>query len=261
MDSMLLYSIESFPPLPNSINELSRLCSQSEPDIPAITSLVKNDPIIHTNLLHFANAPFHGLRNPIKDISQAFSLFGIQTMKGVALCSAIKELPFIDLTAYNITIDAWFSTMQKQQQFISHWIKNTDQTLFEQLGAIIHILEIGRLIGSYALMFTENPYHFTKTDPIKLLLEEINILGESTDTLAAKLFELWSFDPSMINHLRYSLNPAQSVTPSITAMLTCARMLYTLYGTAPLENVEPLLSQFNLDITHCKNAYDNTNKG
>lgn len=258
---MLLYSIESFPPLPSSINELSRLCSQSEPDFQAILSLVKSDPIIHTNLLHFANAPFHGLRNPIKDVSQAFSLFGIQTMKGVALCSAIKELPFIDLTPYNITIDEWFLTMQKQQQFISYWIKSTDQTLFEQLGAIIHILEIGRLIGSYALMFTENPYRFTKTDPIKLLLEEINILGESTDTLAAELFELWNFDAAMINHLRYSLNPSRSDTPSITAMLTCARMLYSLYNTAPFENVIPVLSQFNLDFTLCKNAYDNTNKG
>jgi len=261
MDLMLLYSIESFPPLPNSINELSRLCSEDEPDLPAILSLVKNDPIIHTNLLHFANAPFHGLRNPIKDISQAFSLFGIQTMKGVALCSAIKELPFIDLSAYNITIEQWFSTMHKQQLFVSHWIKCTDQTLFEQLGAIIHILEIGRLIGSYALMFTENPYHFTKIDPMKLLLEEINILGESTDTLAARLFELWNFDSSIINHLRYSLNPAQSDTPSITAMLTCARLLYTLYGTAPLDNAIPILTQFNLDLSLCKNAYDNTNKG
>lgn len=261
MDSMLLYSIESFPPLPKSVNDLNDLFRQTEPNISAIIQLIESDPIIHTNVLHFANAPIHGLRSPIKTVAQAFSLFGIQMMKGVILCSAIKNLPFIDVSVYSISVDQWFSTMQTQQRFLSSWIRRTDKSLLTQLGAVMHFLEIGRLISSYALMFTENPYTFTKKDPQTLFLEEINILGESGDTLAASLFELWHFDLSIIDHLRHSLIPENSPSPSITAMVTCARILYTLYSIEAFETVLPILSKFNLDIAACQDAYNETNQG
>lgn len=261
MDSMLLYSIESFPPLPESVNRLNELCSQKNPNLTAIVTLIENDPILHTNMLHFANAPLHGLRSPIKTVSQAFSLFGIQTMKGVALCTAIKQLPYIDVSPYGISVDQWFLTMQKQQHFLSSWIKKTDKNLLGELGAVIHFLEIGRLISSYALMFTENPYHFTKKEPHKLFLEEINILGESSETLAASLFALWRFDPSIVEQLRYSLMPEHAPVPSTTAMITCARSLYTLYETAPFETILPILSKFGLDTGTCQEAYQETNQG
>jgi HD-like signal output (HDOD) protein len=51
MDSILLYSIESFPPLRESINKINALCTRGEIDLKALARVIESDPILYTDIL------------------------------------------------------------------------------------------------------------------------------------------------------------------------------------------------------------------
>lgn len=255
MDKFLLYSIESFPPLRESIDKLNKLYNASEVDTKAIERVVESDPILYTDILHYANAPHYGFRHPISRISQVITLFGQTTLRGMAIVAALKAHPFTDLRAYGITIEEWFGVMEKQQHFLELWLGKNHRELLEPLGGLPFILEIGRLVAAYALMFTDNPYRFAKTSPEELLLEEKNIIGSSGDELACTLFELWFFDATLIDSLRHSFNPASAIEPKACAALKCARTLFTLGSTEPFETIVPILEHYSLDANDALSAY------
>lgn len=256
MDTVLLYSIESFPPLRESIHKINALCAQEDIDRKAFAAVIEADPILYTDILHFSNTPDHGFRHQITSIAQAISLFGIAAIRGMALVSALKAHPFTDVAPYGITIDEWFNAMGRQQRFLERWLGKNHRPILQALGGLPFILEIGRLIASYALMFTDNPYRFMKREPHELLLEEKNIIGLSGDELAAKLFELWFFDDNFVDALRYSLSPAHGIDPITCAALECARSLFTLYGIEPFETIEPVLERFSFPIAEARAAYE-----
>ena len=58
MDTVLLYSIESFPPLRESIAKINELCSKEDIDRKALAQVIEADPILYTNILPFSNTFF-----------------------------------------------------------------------------------------------------------------------------------------------------------------------------------------------------------
>ncbi len=256
MNKSLLYTIESFPPLGESIDKLNKLYSAAEIDSKAIELVIENDPILYTDILRYANSPQYSFRRSISTISQVISLFGHTTLQGMAILAALKAHPFIDLSPYNITIEEWFEVMRKQHRFLELWLGKNHRELLEPLGGLPFFLEIGRLVASYALMLTKNPYCFTKTTFSELLLEEKNILGKSGDELACKLFELWLFDATIVDSLRNLMTPAYAIESRSCAALKCARTLFTLGGIEPFEKIESTLKSFSLYPVQARTAYE-----
>lgn len=256
MNKLLFHSIESFPPLRESINKLNKLYGAEKIDSKAIELVIESDPILYTNILHYANSPQYSFRRSISTISQVISLFGHTTLQGMAIVAALKSHPFTDLSAYNITVEAWFDVMAKQHRFLELWLGKNHRELLEPLGGLPFFLEIGRLVASYALMFSKNSYHFTKTTLSELLLEEKNILGKTGDELTCKLFELWLFDATIVDSLRNLMTPAYAIEPRSCAALKCARTLFTLGGIEPFEKVESTLKSFSLYPAEALTAYE-----
>jgi hypothetical protein len=255
MDELLLYSIQSFPPLPESIDKLNKLYNAPEIDPKAVARLIESDPILYTDILHYANSPHYGVRHPLTTVSQVISLFGLTSVRGMAIVAALKTHPFTDLRAYDTTFEAWFGVMEKQQRFLELWLAQENRNLLEPLGGLPFILEIGRLVAAYVLMFTQNPYFFTKITPNELLAEEETILGSSGDELACILFELWFFDATLVDSLRHSLSPALAIEPKACAALNCARLLFGLYQTQPFDIIIPILEKYSLDAKEALHAY------
>lgn len=256
MNSNFLYSIESFPPLSESINKINEICRVEDIDLKAFIRVIESDPILYTDILHFSNVPYHGFRYPITSISQAIALFGIATIRGMSLTAALKALPFADISPYGMSINEWFGAMEKQQRFLDLWLGKKHRSILQSLGGLTFILEIGRLVASYVLMFTKNPYCFVEKDPIKLISEERELLGDSGDQLASKLFEFWNFDQLFINSLCNSLNPDNGREPKTCAALKCARVLFSLNGIKLFEEIEPILVKYGFEINDARIAYE-----
>lgn len=256
MGSKLLYTIESFPPLPESINKLNELCSVDEIDLKAVIAVIESDPMLYTDILRFSNVPYHGFRYPITSISQAIALFGIAAVRGMALTAALRAHPYTDVSPYGIAVHEWFRVMEQQQRFLDIWLGKKHRAILQSLGGLTFILEIGRLVASYVLMFTERSHSFSENEPEKLSMEEKNIIGLSGDELAAKLFEFWNFETLFVNSLCFSLNPDDGMEPKACAALKCARTLFTLKEVVAFESVEPILKKFDFDVGDARIAYE-----
>lgn len=256
MDSLLLKSVESFPPLKESVQKINSLCSMETIDIHAVAGVIEADPLLYTDILHFINAPQYGFRLPVTAINQAILLLGVQSIRGMTMQAALKAHSYVDLSPYGISSEKWIETMSRQQHFLNEWIIRLDRTLFIKLGVVIYILEIGRLLVSYTIHFTNRAYHFESLNPLQLLEDERNLLGQNGDELAALLFKKWHLEPMIIDLIENSMSPEKSDFPKLAAMLTCTRLLFTLEGTQPLETVESIVKQYDLDLTTIQSAYE-----
>lgn len=256
MDETTLYSIESFPPLPESINKINELCRFEDIDLKAIVRVIESDPVLYTDILRFSNVPYYGFRYPITSISQAIALFGIAAIRGMSLTAALKAHPFMDVGPYGVSVGMWFAAMEKQQRFLELWLGKKQRSILQALGGLTFILEIGRLVASYALMLNKNPYHFVESEPFKLTLEEKSIIGNSGDELASKLFKIWNFDDLFVDSLLNSMNPNLGIDPKICAVLQCARTLFTLKEIKPFEEIESMLLKFDFPIDDARIAYE-----
>lgn len=256
MDDNLLYSIESFPPLPESIHKINELCSIENIDLKAVVEVIESDPLLYTDILRFSNVSYHGFRHPITSISHVIALFGISAVRGMALTAALRAHPFTDLSPYGLNIKEWFVVMEQQQRFLDIWLGKKHRHILQSLGGLTFILEIGRLVSSYALMFAKKEHQFNERDPKKLLDEEEAVVGASGDVLAADLFIFWNFDKLFIDCLKYSLSPEQGLYPHMCAALMSARTLFTLEGIRPFNEVEPLLEKFVFEVEDALISYE-----
>lgn len=256
MNNDLLFSIESFPPLPESVKKINELCQFEEIDLKSVIKVIESDPILYTDILRFSNVPYHGFRHPITSISQAIALFGIAAIRGMSLTAALKAHPYTDVSPYGMSIHDWFGVMERQQRFLDLWLGKKNRAVIQSLGGLTFILEIGRLVASYALMLADKSHRFSEYEPEKLGLEEKNILGGSGDELAAKLFGFWNFDPLFVNSLEYSITPEEGLEARTCAALKCARTLFTLKETQPFSVIEPLLVRYGFDVNDAKIAYE-----
>jgi hypothetical protein len=256
VDNNIIYSIESFPPLPESINKINALCSLEDIDLKAIIQVIESDPILYTDILRYSNVPYHGFRYPITSISQAIALFGIAAIRGMSLTAALKAHPYTDLSPYKISIHEWFSVMERQQRFLDLWLVKKHRSILQSLGGLTFILEIGRLVASYALMFNNKSHLFIETEFDKLLIEEKNVFGMSGDALASKLFVYWNFDEIFTNSLYFSFNPDDGIDAKACAALNCTRSLFSIKGINSFDKIESILVKYGFDANEAKIAYE-----
>jgi hypothetical protein len=105
MNENILKKIKSLPPLPKSVMQIQQITSDPNASIADLIKVVKEDPMLTANLLKAANSPLYGFSRQIKNVDQAISLFGMSTVKGFALSSAVRSTMKIDLSAYGISED------------------------------------------------------------------------------------------------------------------------------------------------------------
>lgn len=256
MDNNTLFSIESFPPLPESITKLNELCQANDVNLKSVIQVIESDPILYTDILRYSNVPYHGFRYPITSITQAISLFGISAIRGMALTAALKAHPYNDVSMYGVNINEWFTVMEKQQRFLDLWLLKKHRSLLHSLGGLSFILEIGRLVASYALMLCQKSHAFDTHEPDQLAVEEEKIIGRSGDELASELFTYWNFEELFSNSLRHSLNPDSGKDSKACAALLCARKLFTLKETKEFEEIEPILLEYGFNVEDAKTAYE-----
>lgn len=256
MNSSILSTIESFPPLSESIQKINELCRSEEIDLKAFVGVIEGDPLLYTSILKYANVPEYGFRYPITSISQAIALFGVAAIRGMSLTAALKAHPFSDVSVYGLSVNEWFEVMERQQKFLDLWLRKKHRDFLHAFGGLTFILEIGRLLVSYFMDSMEKVHQFCNFDPLELMKEEVEIVGHSGDELASKLFAHWYFDPFFITGMQYAMMPDECSDAQMCAALKCARTVFTLDETKPFETIEPLLQEYGFDIEDAKVAYE-----
>jgi len=257
MHDAVLESLDSFPPLRESIERLNILCEAPEIDILAFAETIEADPMLYSDILRAVNAPAYGFRAEITSIRHALTLFGPSKIHGLALQSSLTQYADTDLRAYGITLQTWLLTMRLQQAFLFHILRSGgDPGAFIKLSGVMFILEIGKLAANYVLKQQGSPYRFRETDPYLLLEEERAVMGLSGDELAVQIFRNWHFESEFIELFRSSLHAERNPRhPHVTALLQLTRSLITVYGVRPLDEVDGIIARFGLNRADIAAAY------
>ena len=81
--------IKKMPSLPVSVDKVLQICRNAYPDPSDLNSVISLDPVLTGNLLKLINSAYYGLNTHIVSISRAIIMLGINTVKNMALSTAV----------------------------------------------------------------------------------------------------------------------------------------------------------------------------
>jgi len=260
MNENIIKKIKALPPLPKSVMDIQRITADPEGSIGDLIKVVKEDPMLTANLLKAANSPLYGFSRQIKNVDQAVSLFGMSTVKGFAVASAVRNSMKIDLSAYGVTESKFVSVSQMQNALIINWYKR-DRSKLDILSTASFLIEIGAVVISSVLvaegLAEEFKDRLQTTDRTVLEREYLH-----TDTIAitAEIFNYWKFDPILVKAIKFA-NDLENAEDSIeySAPLAVAYKvvdLFNPFNEDSLKNGFEIAHKFGLNEEALQEAID-----
>jgi len=215
MNNNIIKKIKSLPPLDDTVVMIQRISTDKNSSMQDLVKVVERDPMLTANILKSANSPLYGFSKEIKDVSRAISLFGMATIRGFALSSAIKENIKIDLSPYNIINQKFLDISMTQSVLMFKWYSKVDRNMLDILQPASFMMEVGKLIISHELI------ERGKADEFKKLLEEDatlqnltklekDMVGFTSEEITAKIFNQWNLEEELIKSIEFSNDPEKA---------------------------------------------------
>ena len=265
MREKILEKVGAFPPLDDTVNKVMAVCNNPDSSIMELTKVVESDPMLTANILKSANSPIYGFSREIKNISQAISIFGMETIKGFAFSSFLQKKPDLNLTPYNLSAKQFSEISQKQNAFISKWYRGR-KSFLDILSLTSFLMEIGKIILANIVIEHKKVNEFReevkKCQNLEQLYNlEIDVFGISNEEVAAMILEEWNFVPEMYNSIKYINTPenANEEIQKYAASLKAVKSIITTSNFNKEESLEISLSiikKFNLEEEKFINVYE-----
>jgi len=255
MNESILKKIKSLPPMPETVTKIQLICNNTNSSIGDLIKVVEKDPSLVANLLKAANSPLYGFSREIKNVSQAVSLFGMATVKGFAIASAVRSSFKMDLSAYGLTTNEFVSLSEQQNALAINWYKQSREKL-DVLAPASFLLEIGMVVAGDFLKKEGKDKEFLrrlKAGECRVELEN-EFMESSNEAVAAKIFEHWNFEAQMVDSIMYMDDPSQAPEESMeyAQVLKVVKMCVNIKNRFTEESIadaKALIKKFNLDIT------------
>jgi len=201
----LINLINTLPPLPESVQKIESLYIQDEVEVGTLVKLIESDPILTADILARVNSPLYSFSKNIVSINQAVTLFGLSSIRGFVLSSAMNRSLELDMRAYNISNDEFSNICNLQAALMFQWYMGVDIEHVKFLAPIAFLMEMGKVI--IATEVNHSAYTTLFQDELKKSKEIKDVEMMFTDMTSAKigalLFEHWYFDESFIVTMHY----------------------------------------------------------
>lgn len=240
MDENILKKIKALPPLDDTIMQIQRICMDKNSSLGDLVKVVESDPMLTANILKSANSPLYGFSREIKNISHAISLFGMATIRGFALSSAIKQNIKINLEPYQITNNQFLDISTMQSALMFNWYSRVNREMLDILVPAAFMMEVGKIIIANELLERHEDVTFsqklsTLSTPSALSALEQEMLGFSNEEITAKIFAQWNLETELVEAIRFSNTP-QNAPEHIQPFSLALQIVKTVINT---------FSQFN----------------
>ncbi len=257
MDSSILKKIKALPPLDETVIQIQRICADKNSSMQDLVKVVERDPMLTANILKSSNSPLYGFSKEIKNVGHAISLFGMATIRGFALSSAIKENIKIDLAPYGISKHQFIDISTFQSAFMFKWYSKVNRSMLEILQPASFMMEIGKIIIAHELLEEGKDKEFkdaaTKEASISELSKlEKELVGYANEEITAKIFEKWNLESELIESIGYSIKPfeADEFTQNYAKALHVVKTSINIFGTLKENQINEALllcEDYNLD--------------
>lgn len=206
---IVLSKIRSLPPLDTTVLDIQRVCADADSSVMDLAKVVERDPMLTANILKATNSPIYGFSKEITNINQAVSLFGMATIKGFALASAVKKSIKINLAPYGINEFSFVDASVKQSALMMNWYKKVDRKKLDILVPASFLMEVGKLIIANVLVEKGVDKEFAADvkkakNEVEISEIETKYVGISNEEVSSKVFEKWNFDEKMRDSIKYS---------------------------------------------------------
>lgn len=192
--------------------KIQRICTDKNSSLNDLVKVVEGDPMLTANILKSSNSPLYGFSREIKNISHAISLFGMATIRGFALSSAIKQNIKIDLSPYGITNNKFLEISVAQSALTFNWFSKVNREMLDILVPAAFMMEVGKIIIANEIIeqnlsekFINDLKNVTTLDELSAL--EKSTIGFSNEEITAKIFEQWNLEAELVEAIRFSNTP------------------------------------------------------
>lgn len=266
MNELILKRIKSLPPMPESVEKIQLICNNPNSSISELIKVVEKDPSLVANLLKAANSPLYGFSREIKNVSQAVSLFGMATVKGFAIASAVRSSFKINLSAYGLSTGDFVTLSELQNALTINWYSKSDRDKLDILAPTSFLLEIGMVVVSDILIKEGKDKEFLerlKNKEDRMALER-EFVGSSNEAVAAKIFEHWNFDRVMVGSIMYIEDPskapdeASEYAKALRVVKECVN-ISEKFTEDSITKAKALIQQYGLNLPHFEEALEKVN--
>ena len=238
MDNSILKKIKALPPLDETVIQIQRICADKNSSMQDLVKVVERDPMLTANILKSSNSPLYGFSKEIKNVGHAISLFGMATIRGFALSSAIKENIKIDLAPYGISKHQFIDISTFQSAFMFKWYSKVNRGMLDVLQPASFMMEIGKIIIAHELSEAGKDKEFKnavmkETNISELSKLEKEAVGYTNEEITAKIFEKWNLESELIESIGYSIKPfeADEFTQNYAKALHVVKTSINIFGT------------------------------
>jgi HD-like signal output (HDOD) protein len=208
MNNNILKEIKALPPLPESVIEVNRICSNPEGTIADLAKAIKKDPIATATILKAANSPMYGLKE-IKTVENAIAMFGKATTKAFILQMAVKSSFESNLSPYNLSFDDFSNIAQKRAFVMTKWYANINFQMLNILATTTLLANIGQIVIAKELLKNDKCNEFKeKISAEEYLIEELEkeYMDITATEVTAKILEYWKLEKLLVDSLKYSIS-------------------------------------------------------
>ncbi len=253
MNSSILDKIKALPPLDNTIINIQKVCMDQDSSLADLSKIIENDPMLTANILKAANSPLYGFSREVKNVNHAVSLFGMATIRGFALSSAIRQNIKINFAPYNISNNQFLEISVLQSAVMLNWYSKVNREMLDILIPASFLMEIGKIIFSHELMESKADQDFLNEVKLISALDELceiekKYLNCTNEEITAKIFEQWNLELELVEAIRYSNEPLlapdhlQSYAQALQIVKTSVNVFEQLSENSVKNAVELVLS-------------------
>lgn len=257
MDENILKKIKALPPLDDTVIQIQRICVDKNSSLADLIHIVEKDPMLTANILKSSNSPLYGFSREIKNIAHAVSLFGMATIRGFALSSAIKQNIKINLAPYRLDNNRFLEISTLQSTFMFKWYSKVNKTMLDILQPASFMMEVGKIIIAHELMEQGKDEAFknalrTIQTPLALSNLEKELAGLSNEEITSLIFKQWNLENELVESIKFSVTPMDApkdILPFAQALhiIQTSINIFAQLSESSIQNAHILLDQYGLE--------------
>jgi len=215
MDENILKKIKALPPLDDTVVQIQRICVDKNSSLADLIHVVEKDPMLTANILKSSNSPLYGFSREIRNIAHAISLFGMATIRGFALSSAIKQNIKINLDPYHLSNNTFLEISTLQSTFMFKWYSQVNKAMLDILQPASFMMEVGKIIIAHELIEQRKDEAFKKAllsiqTPLALSTLEKESVGFSNEEITSLIFKQWNLENELVESIKFSVTPMEA---------------------------------------------------
>lgn len=213
MNELLIQSIETLPPLPQTVCDLQRYIDSAgaNVEIDKVAQIICADPLVTAKLLQLANSPYYGFSREITTIQQVINLLGVGNIRNIVIADSIKSDSKVDMSPYNLDTNEFLQKCNEETKFISNWLLDEDKKLSYLLVPCAMLLRFGMIVFSNFLIQKHKDAEFLNALKANKFEDIISIeeqfLGVDHISFLGFLFHRWAFDEGLVESVCFVNSP------------------------------------------------------